>query len=75
MQGQAKQAASSPLAPKFESGNTEAEYITSPIQLTRIKDLSDAENEDTVGLGEILGDPMIKECWNFNFLFDIDFVM
>jgi hypothetical protein len=22
-----------------------------------------------------LGDPLIKECWNFNFLFDLDFVM
>lgn len=50
-------------------------FLPSPIQLTRIQDLSPAQNLDTVGLGDILGDPMIKECWNFNFLFDIDFVM
>ncbi|KAF2877503.1 tyrosyl-DNA phosphodiesterase I [Massariosphaeria phaeospora] len=51
------------------------QYIRSPIQLTCIKDLSPESNADTVRLGEILGDPMIRECWNFNFLFDIDFVM
>ena len=49
--------------------------LPSPIQLTRIRDLSPAENVDTVGLRDILGDPMIKECWNFNFLFNVDFVM
>jgi tyrosyl-DNA phosphodiesterase 1 len=55
--------------------NSSFEFITSPVSLTRIKDLSPAQNVDTIGLGEILGDPMIKECWNFNYLFDLDFVM
>ncbi|KAF2260754.1 phospholipase D/nuclease [Lojkania enalia] len=50
-------------------------YLPSPIQLTRIKNLSPTANVDTVGLGDILGDPMIRECWNFNFLFDLDFVL
>lgn len=50
-------------------------YIPSPIQLTRIKDLPASHNLDTVGLEDILGDPMIRECWNFNFLFDVEFVM
>lgn len=50
-------------------------FISSPIQLTRIKDFSPAQNIDTITLHDILGDPMIKECWNFNYLFDIDFVM
>lgn len=49
--------------------------IRSPIQLTRIKDLGPHQNIDTVELKDILGDPLIKECWNFNFLFDLDFVM
>ncbi|ORY09494.1 tyrosyl-DNA phosphodiesterase I [Clohesyomyces aquaticus] len=49
--------------------------ITSPIQLTKIADLAPAQNVDTIGLDDILGHPMIKECWNFNFLFDLDFVM
>jgi tyrosyl-DNA phosphodiesterase-1 len=50
-------------------------YLPSQIQLTRIEDLAPHQNVDAVGLKDILGDPMIKECWNFNFLFDLDFVM
>jgi tyrosyl-DNA phosphodiesterase-1 len=50
-------------------------YVASPIQLTRIQDLAPHQNVDTLTLKELLGDPMIKECWNFNFLFDLDFVM
>ncbi|KAK3209566.1 hypothetical protein GRF29_69g2168713 [Pseudopithomyces chartarum] len=53
----------------------EMRYVRSPIQLTRIKDLGSEQNVDTVTLNDLLGDPMIKECWNFNFLFDLDFVM
>jgi tyrosyl-DNA phosphodiesterase-1 len=49
--------------------------IPSPVQLTRIAGLGSHQNVDAVGLGDLLGDPLIKECWNFNFLFDIDFVM
>jgi tyrosyl-DNA phosphodiesterase-1 len=43
--------------------------------LTRIAGLAAHQNVDAVGLGDLLGDPLIKECWNFNFLFDLDFVM
>lgn len=50
-------------------------YVPSPIQITKIRDLAPQQNVDTVGLDEILGDPMIKECWNFNYLFDLEFVM
>lgn len=55
--------------------NTRMRFVRSPIQLTRIQDLAPHQNVDTVELKDILGDPMIKECWNFNFLFDLDFVM
>ncbi|KZM21013.1 uncharacterized protein EKO05_0011124 [Ascochyta rabiei] len=51
------------------------EYIASPFKLTKIRDLAAHQNVDTVELKDILGDPLIKECWNFNFLFDIDFLM
>jgi tyrosyl-DNA phosphodiesterase-1 len=51
------------------------QIIASPVQLTRIADLAAHQNVDAVGLGDLLGDPLIKECWNFNFLFDLDFVM
>lgn len=49
--------------------------IPSPMQLNYIQDLPASSNIDTVKLSDILGDPMIKECWLFNYLFDIDFVM
>ena len=62
--------------PENRTGDGERkQYIPSPIQLTRIKDMSDYQNVDTLGLEDILGDPMIRECWNFNYLFDIGFVM
>ncbi|KAF1982772.1 phospholipase D/nuclease, partial [Aulographum hederae CBS 113979] len=50
-------------------------YINSPFKLTRIRDLPPASNVDTVSISDILGSPMIKEVWIFNFLFDIDFIM
>ena len=53
----------------------ETQYLASPIQLTRIRDLAPEHNVDTVSLGDILGDPLIRECWNFNYLFDLNFVM
>lgn len=51
--------------------------VKSPIQLTHIRDLpsSSGNNVDAVRLHDILGDPMIRECWQFNYLFDVDFVM
>jgi tyrosyl-DNA phosphodiesterase-1 len=50
-------------------------YVPSPIQLTHIEHLAPHQNVDAVRLNDVLGNPLIKECWNFNFLFDIDFVM
>lgn len=59
------------------SQNPSPRVIPSPIQLTHIKDLPDQRglNVDTVRLRDILGDPMIRECWQFNYLFDVDFLM
>jgi tyrosyl-DNA phosphodiesterase-1 len=53
----------------------ETQYMASPVQLTKIRDLAPAKNIDTVSLKDILGDPLIRECWNFNYLFDLHFVM
>ena len=47
----------------------------SPVQLNFIEELPSSSNVDCISLGSILGDPMIKECWLFNYLFDLDFVM
>ena len=49
--------------------------FASPVQLNFIEELPASSNVDCISLGSILGDPMIKECWLFNYLFDMDFVM
>jgi tyrosyl-DNA phosphodiesterase-1 len=58
-----------------ETNRRETKWVRSPFQLTRIRDLAPHQNGDTVGLKDILGDPMIKECWNFNYLFDLNYLM
>ena len=47
----------------------------SPWQLTWIQDLPEDDNKDAVTLRDLLGDPLISECWEFNFLHDIPFLM
>ncbi|KAG9191978.1 tyrosyl-DNA phosphodiesterase 1 [Alternaria panax] len=63
----------SPNNEKGREGKTR--FLPSPIQLTKIEKLPAHQNVDAVGFSDLLGDPLIKECWNFNFLFDLDFVM
>lgn len=52
-----------------------AKLKSSPFQLTWIQDLPPASNVDAVSLRDILGDPLIAECWEFNYLHDLDFLM
>lgn len=47
----------------------------SPVQLISVEDLPSSCNVDSISLKDILGDPLIEECWIFNYLFDVDFVM
>ncbi|KAI9171204.1 putative tyrosyl-DNA phosphodiesterase [Paramyrothecium foliicola] len=49
--------------------------IPSPWQLTWIRDLPEDQNRDALTLKDLLGDPLIAECWQFNYLHDIPFVM
>lgn len=35
----------------------------------------DSSNVDAVSLKDILGDPLISTCWEFNYLHDLDFLM
>lgn len=49
--------------------------VPSPFKLTKIRDLPASSNIDTVSLHDILGNPLIKEAWVFNFCFDIDWMM
>lgn len=67
--------ASSSSRPTTVSVPTAVKTTVSPIHLTRIRDVPAAENVDSISLRDILGDPMIKENWQFNYLHDIDFMM
>jgi len=67
-----EKAASSSTGPTDVSGGL---LFKSPFQLTRIRDLPQEDNGETVTLKDVLGDPLIAECWEFNFLHDIDFLM
>ena len=49
--------------------------ISSPFQLTRIRDSPGSLNNDSVSLGKIVCDPMIREMWQFNYMHDLDFLM
>ena len=61
--------------PETSSGVTEVRLVPSPIQLNFIPEFPASSNKDTTSLGNVLGDPLISECWLFNYLFDIDFIM
>ncbi|PFH62582.1 hypothetical protein XA68_13002 [Ophiocordyceps unilateralis] len=52
-----------------------ATLLASPWQLTRIRDLPDELNRDAISLRDIVGDTLVRECWHFNFLHDINFLM
>ncbi|KAI1416961.1 phospholipase D/nuclease [Hypoxylon sp. FL1857] len=66
---------SHPISPPRKRVARERKLISSPFQLTTIKDLPKEQNVDAVSLRDILGDPLIAECWEFNYLHDVDFLM
>jgi tyrosyl-DNA phosphodiesterase-1 len=61
--------------PPMRRATNACRKIPSPFQLTKIHDLPASSNVDAVGLKDILGDPLIAECWEFNYLHDLDFLM
>ncbi|KAJ0417123.1 tyrosyl-DNA phosphodiesterase I [Aspergillus carlsbadensis] len=71
----------SPHDPKTSTPSPQNEIkprtLPSPIHLTHIRDFAapSGNNVDCIRLSEILGDPLIRECWQFNYLFDVDFLM
>lgn len=54
---------------------SDRQLIPSPFQLTQIKGLSDQQNCNTVSLRGILGNPLIREAWIFNYVHDVDWTM
>ncbi|KAL8866107.1 MAG: hypothetical protein Q9174_006488 [Haloplaca sp. 1 TL-2023] len=73
--GNEKQEDGSTSLPTPTKSDANPQAMASPIQLSTVNGLPTASNIDTVSLHDILGDPLIKECWLFNYLFDVDFVM
>jgi len=69
---ESKAASSSTAEPSDASSRL---LFKSPFQLTWIRDLPQEANRETVTLKDVLGDPLIAECWEFNYLHDIDFLM
>lgn len=65
---------SRPISPPGKRRRQPA-VVESPWQLTWIRDLPEDSNRDAVTLKDLLGDPLIAECWEFNFLHDINFLM
>ncbi|KAI0478479.1 tyrosyl-DNA phosphodiesterase [Xylariaceae sp. FL0804] len=64
-----------PISPPRKRRNPDRVLLPSPFRLTTIRDLPPDHNRDAVSLGDLLGDPLIAECWEFNFLHDVDFLM
>ncbi|KAK5093354.1 hypothetical protein LTR70_004726 [Exophiala xenobiotica] len=64
-----------PNGVSFTAPNGTGRAISSPFQLTRVRDLPAKDNIDTVSLHDILGDPLIKQAWIFNFCFDVNWTM
>lgn len=58
-----------PSSPKTPS------KLRSPFQLTRIRDLPPELNKDTVTLPDLIGDPLLSEIWEFNYLHSIPFLL
>ncbi|KAI1102373.1 phospholipase D/nuclease [Jackrogersella minutella] len=66
---------SHPISPPRKKLAHKRELIPSPIRLTTIWDLPEELNIGAVSLHDLLGDPLIAECWDFNYLHDVDFLM
>jgi hypothetical protein len=66
---------SRPISPPRKRQRDAPNVIASSWQLTWIRDLPESLNRDAVTLKDLLGDPLISECWEFNYLHDIHFLM
>ncbi|KAJ9653287.1 hypothetical protein H2198_007531 [Neophaeococcomyces mojaviensis] len=57
------------------NGAIKPQLLRSPFQLLRARGLPSQDNIDTISLHDILGDPLIKEAWIFNFCFNVNWTM
>jgi tyrosyl-DNA phosphodiesterase-1 len=61
--------------PASKQPMSQTKLYPSPLQLTRIRDLPPSHNVNAVLLHNLLGNPLIKECWQFNYLLSIPFIL
>ena len=60
---------------EFFKHEPHAPHVRSPMRLNFMPEFPASSTKDTIRLGNILGNPLIRECWLFNYLFDVDFVL
>jgi hypothetical protein len=63
------------ISPPRKRRAKERILIPSPFRLTAVRDLPRELNAGSVSLADLLGDPLIAECWEFNYLHDVGFLM
>ncbi|EGX92952.1 tyrosyl-DNA phosphodiesterase [Cordyceps militaris CM01] len=63
------------ISPPRTKKHKSVDTVSSPFRLTWIRDLDEESNQDAITLTDLLGDPLISECWNFNYQHDIPFLM
>lgn len=49
--------------------------VSSPLRLSHSSADPDDANVDTLSLGAIVGDADVLACWNFNYQFEVDYLM
>ncbi|KAI0132463.1 tyrosyl-DNA phosphodiesterase [Xylariales sp. AK1849] len=64
-----------PIPEEPQPPPSQRKLLPSPFRLTTIRDLPDESNAGAVSLSDLLGDPLISECWEFNYLHDIEYLM
>ncbi|KAK6523579.1 hypothetical protein TWF281_001560 [Arthrobotrys megalospora] len=58
-----------------EVSNKSTLIISSPFKLTQIRNLPANKNIDAITISDILGSPLIREIWSFNFMHDLEWMV
>ncbi|KAJ6258616.1 hypothetical protein Dda_6663 [Drechslerella dactyloides] len=64
-----------PPKSKLDIPSSDTLIISSPFRLTRIRDFPENKNIDTITITDILGNPLIREIWSFNFMHDLEWMV
>ena len=57
------------------SSEREPGSLRSPFQLTTVRDLPASANVDTLTVKDVFGSPALVECWEFNYLHNLEFLI